>query len=1103
MGNIEIDGISYEIGDHESILDVARANSVNIPTLCYSNVVEAYGACRLCVVEVTRGERSELATSCTLRASDGLKVSTDSEKVRKSRKMTIELLLSRCPEEEVLLKLAEEYGIVEPRFKPNDDNCILCGLCVRLCEKMGVQAIDFQGRGMDKELGTPYMEKSDVCITCGACAHICPTSRYTHAKVERVSGNKPIPILSEFEQGMGTRHAIYIPFPQAVPKIPVIDKDACMYYQQGQCKTCEEVCEAGAITYDQEEEIVDVDIGSIIISAGTDVFDPARSPGYGYSQYKNVITSLEFERMLSASGPTGGHIVRPYDHEDPKKVAFIQCVGSRDCNTNPYCSSVCCTYAVKESIIAMEHSPGLESHIYAMDIRTFGKGFEEYKDRAEKEYGVKIFKNSRVPYIEELENGNLAIKRVEAGKQVEEEYDLVILSVGLEPSKEFKELAGKLGVDLNDYGFCTTTTFDPLSTSRPGIYVSGVSSSPKDIPETVAQSSGAAAMASYFISDQRDTLVRDKEYPPELDVYGMKPRIGVFVCHCGINIAGTVNVKAVAEYARSLPDVAFATDNVYTCSQDTQELIKDLIKEHNLNRIVIASCSPRTHEPLFQDTIREAGLNQYLFEMANIRDQCSWVHQKEPEKATQKSMDLVKMMVAKSRLLEPLDRPTIDITKEAVVIGGGLSGLTAALGIARNGINVHLVEKEGELGGNLRDLHYLLGSDKEPQEALKEIIAQVEKEPLIEVHLNNTVKEVNGFVGNFETTLADDTLIKHGAIIVATGGKEYKPTEYLYGQNENVVTQMELEKSISEGKVPQGTIVMIQCVGSRNDENPQCSRICCTHAVKNALKIKELNPEAEIIVLNKDIRTYSFKEDYYREAAEKGVIFIRYDDEKTPEVTDEGGLTVRIDDPILGETLEIKPDTLVLSAATIPPESNEELAPVLKVPLGKDRFFLEAHVKMRPVDFATEGIYLCGLAQWPKFIDESISQANGTVARAMTVLSKDQMKAVGVISQVDEEICSGCALCMEQCPYNAIEIVEKHLTANEIDGLTDRIISIANVRPALCKGCGSCAAVCPSGAIEQKGYMNEQIYAMINGMLKEEKIEQKSKKEAVSGEVAQ
>ena len=1100
MVNIEINGAMYEAEPDQTVLEVAKKNSIIIPTLCHLDTLPEYGGCRLCMVERMGDGWSQVTTACTLPVKEGMKVQTDSEKVRKSRKMTIELLLARCPDEEVLQNLAEEYGVGELRFKKNDDNCILCGLCVRMCQRMGIQAIDFQGRGMEKELGTPYMEKSDVCITCGACAYICPTTRFTQTKVERVSGNKPIPVMSEFEHGMGTRNAIYIPFPQAVPKIPVIDKNICIYYQTGECKTCEEVCEAGAIKYDQEEEVLDVDIGSIVIAAGTDVFDPARSPGYGYEQYKNVITSLEFERMLSASGPTGGHIMRPYDHKDPKKIAFIQCVGSRDCNTNPYCSSVCCTYAVKESIIAQEHSPGLEAHIYAMDIRTFGKGFEEYKERAVNEYGVKIFKNSRVPYVEELEDGSLVIKRVEEGKLVEEEYDMVILSVGLEPSKDFKELAAKLGVDLNDYGFCRTSTFNPLSTSKPGIFVSGVSSSPKDIPETVAQSSGAAAMASYSISDQRNTMVRDKDYPPELDVYGMRPRIGVFVCHCGTNISGTVDVKAVAEYARSLPDVAYATDNVYTCSQDTQELIKDLIEEHNLNRIVIASCSPRTHEPLFQDTIREAGLNKYLFEMANIRDQCSWVHQKEPEKATQKSMDLVKMNVAKARLLEPLDQPTIDITKELVVIGGGLSGMTAALGSASNGIKTHLIEKGSELGGNLKDIHYLLGSDKEPQEALKEIIAQVEKESLIEVHMNNTVKEVNGFVGNFETTLADDTLISNGAIIVATGAKEYKPKEYMYGQDEKVVTQKELEASIAGGKVPEGTVVMIQCVGSRNDENPQCSRICCTTAVKNALKIKELNPEAQIYVLNKDIRTYSFNEDYYREAAEKGVVFIRYDDEKNPEVTNDGGLTVRVDDPILGETLELKPDTLVLSAATIPPESNGVLAPILKVPQSKDGFFLEAHVKMRPVDFATEGIYLCGLAQWPKFIDESISQANGAVARAMTVLSKDKMKAVGVISQVDETTCSGCALCMEQCPYNAIEMLDLVLTANEIDALTDRRVSVAHVRPALCKGCGSCAAVCPSGAIEQKGYMNEQIYAMIYGMVKEDRDESKLKqKEATSG----
>jgi len=1074
MVKVEINGTTFEAEEGTTLLELADANKIDIPTLCHSKALDAYGACRLCVVELLYDGWSKLATACTLPVKDGLRVATDSEKVMKSRKMTVELMLARCPEEQVLLDLAKEYDLGTPRFKEKDDNCILCGLCVRMCERMGVNAIDFQGRGIDRELGTPYMELSDVCVTCGACAFICPTTRFTEKKVERISGNRPITILSEFDEGVGTRHPNYISFPQAIPKIPVIDQERCVYYQTGHCKICEEFCEADAIVYDQETETKEFEVGSIIVSTGFKPFDPTESPQYGYGRFKNVITSLEFERILNASGPTGGHIIRPLDHKEPKKVAFIQCVGSRDCHTNEYCSSVCCTYAIKEAIIAREHSPELEATIFAMDTRTFGRGFEDYLTRAKDEYGIKILNNSRIPAIEEVGDGNLLIKFMEDDKIMEEEYDMVILSIGLEPAEGTVELAEKLGIDLNEHGFCDTKLFDPLSTSNPGVFVCGAISGPKDIPETVAQASGAAEKASSIIASERNTLVTEKEYPEETDVSGQEPRIGVLVCHCGTNIGGVVDVPAVVEYVKTLPNVVFAADNLYSCSQDSQVMIRDLIREHDLNRLVVASCSPRTHEPLFQASIREGGLNPYLFEMANIRDQCSWVHMREPEKATEKSKELASMAVAKAALLQPLQSSLSEVTPTALIIGGGLAGMTAALELSKQGFKTDVIERSDALGGHLNGLMDTITGD-DPKALLEDLVSQVNDDNNITVHLSTELDNLDGYLGNFTSTLTDGTAIEHGVLIVSTGGVEHSPKEYSYGRHPNIMTQLEFEKGLHEGKVKPKSVAIIHCVGARNEENTECGRICCTTSIKIALNVRKNFPETTVYNLYRDIRTYGFKEKYYQEAGETGVTFIQYDDDKKPEVLVNGdSIELRVMDHILGRELVLNPDYLVLSAAVVADGSNEELAKKLKVPLGKDGFFLEAHVKLRPLDFATEGIYVCGMAQGPKFIDETISQACGAVARACTILSKETVVAGGMVSVVDEDACGGCGTCEAICPYGAIAV-----------DMTDLTDLKAKVNDILCKGCGSCAAACPECAISIKHFTDQQILAQIKALSKE------------------
>jgi heterodisulfide reductase subunit A-like polyferredoxin len=847
-----------------------------------------------------------------------------------------------------------------------------------------------------------------------------------------------------------------------------------------ECMECVRACKRNAIDHQQREERFDVEVGAIILAPGYDAFDAKTQSEFGFGRHANVLTGLQFERMLSASGPTLGHLCRPSDHKPPRRVAFIQCVGSRNMTRrgHEYCSSVCCTYAVKQATVAREHDPAVEATIFYMDMRTFGKDFDKYYERA-RQAGIR-FVRSAVSAVEQVpETGNLLVSYVsERDRAQSEEFDLVILSVGLEPARGAVELARAAGIELGDHGFCATAPADPLRTSRPGIFACGVFGGPKDIPESVMEASGAASYAAVLLAEARGTRVEPRTYPPERNVSGIEPRIGVFVCHCGINIAGVVDVAEVAGYASQLRDVVYAETNLYTCSQDSQERIRHLIAEHEINRLVVASCSPRTHEPLFQETARQTGLNRHLVEMANIRDQCSWVHAADPRAATQKAKDLVRMAVARARLAQPLEAQTFPVSKKALIVGGGLAGATAALAIADAGFDAFLVEKQAELGGNLRRLGPTVEGIR-PPELLADLEERIANHERIRVFTQAEIESVEGFVGNFKTTLravgnGSTAQIEHGVAILAIGGDESRPTEYLYGADPRVMTQLEFEAELDQAPVQvPNRIVMIQCVGSREAGHLYCSRVCCAAAIHNALRARLLNPNAEIHILYRDIRTYAFYEKAYREAREQGIRFVRYDENEKPRVASENGkLRVEVRDPILGRTLAFHPDRLVLSARIDAPADGEALAQLFKVPLNEDRFFLEAHVKLRPVDFATEGVFVAGLAHGPKPIRAAIAQARAAAGRAMTILSRDKCEAPATVSFVLSNRCMACGQCETLCAFGAISI--------------DVAKGAAVVNEALCKGCGACAASCRSSAVFVRGSSDPQIWTMIEAFAETE-----------------
>jgi len=903
----------------------------------------------------------------------------------------------------------------------------------------------------------------EKCTSCGTCAEKCPTK-----------------VPNEYNFGHDIRKAIFKDYAQGIPSVYTIDTAHCRLFLGKKCGVCKKVCPAGAVDYEQQDVVEEIDVGAVILAPGYELFDTGRISEFGHGRMPNVVTNLEMERILSASGPFEGVVTRPSDGGHPHKIAWIQCVASRDRRKGmPHCSSVCCMASIKEAVIAKEHDSSIDPTIFFMDIRAYGKDFDKYYERAKKDGGVRFVRSMVSRVVEDPVTKNLHLTYLcEDDRLVTETFDMVVLAVGIKPSDATLGAAQILDVALDENHFCRTGTFEPVATSKPGVFVAGAFQAPKDIPQTVMEASAAAGVAIRMLAENRNTLTVKKELPPEKDFSGQEPRIGVFVCRCGINIASTVNVPDVVERIRNIPGVAYANENLFTCSQDAQIQIKKAITDNNLNRVIVASCTPRTHLPLFQETAREAGLNKYLVEMANIREHCSWVHMQEKEKATDKAVDLIRMAVVRTARLEQVEDQQLPMVQAALVIGGGVAGMSSALNIADQGFQVHLLEATDKLGGNaLRLVHTLKNENIQP--FVRELIDKVTSHDRITVRFNSHIEEVQGFIGNFKTKISSNGSepeeIEHGVAVVSIGAGEWKPDVYGYGLDQRIRTHLEMSQATGTkdpAVMNAGTTVFIQCVGSRCDERPWCSKVCCNHTVMEAITLKEANPTANIFVLYRDVRTFGLNEPYYEKARRLGVIFARYEPEDPPVVEVGAKLTVRFKDLVLGGTINLEVDSLVLAAAIIPSEYNKELARLFKVSVNEDGFFLEAHMKLRPVDFATDGVFLAGLAHYPKPLDESIAQAEAAGSHAAQVLARGYVEAPGMVAVVDQFLCRGCGRCVDVCPFHAPELKEA------ATGILQ-----SQINPALCKGCGACGVACPTGAAQVRHFKDEQIGQMIDAAI--------------------
>ncbi len=946
------------------------------------------------------------------------------------------------------------------------NNCDLCTIAPHLSESNRQEHIELMTmtsvENVAGEKGNfsvtlktkPRFINLEKCTACGECF-------------------KQFPEFVRFSPGLDHRAPTCMRYPQATPQAFSIDLDKCT-----DVKALVDICPAGAINPDDMPIIREIKCASIVLSPGASLFDPTPLDYLGYATLPDVVTSLEYERILSASGPTSGKLVCPSDGRQPKKVAWIQCIGSRGLQkgAGAYCSNACCMFALKEAIVTKERfQEDIETTIFYMDMRTFGKDYELYLNRAKDEYGVRFLRSRPHSILQKVGDDDLTMTytKDDSTKQFEEKFDMVVLSTGFKTSDESRLLAAKMGVELNSDFFPVTLGLNPVVTSKPGVYVAGTFESPKDIPDTMVQASAAACMAGADLPKYDKKLAEESEGAKERDISLEEPKVGVFICDCGENIGGVIDVEKLVEHASTLPYVAIAKAEGHGCSRLSMANIRQTIEEEQLNRVVIGGCSPRTHLSKFQDLLGKTGLNKYLVEIANIRDQATWVHSGKPDEATAKAKDLIKMAVGSAVKAQPLSDQSLPMNKNVLVVGGGVTGMTTALQLAEQGFQIYLAEKSDKLGGLAKQLIKTLEGD-DVKAFVGDLIAKVQSHPKIQIFTRALIVDHSGMPGMFKTGMQSGPQmfyrqIEHGVTILATGALSNRPAQYLLDQSPAVRTQLETQKFIYEN--PEAVknwenVVMIQCVGSRTAENPNCSRICCQNAIKNALAILEINPDARIFVLYRDMRTYGFQEEYYQKARSKGVIFVRYDVD-TPPIVEAAGEKVDVTyfDVILGMKITVTADNLSLSTGMVADiDSTEELAMIFKLPRTNDGYFLEDHVKLRPVDMSVPGFFVAGTAHSPKLIRESVTQANAVAARAQTMLARDIINLGAASARVDGNLCAACLICVRACPFDVPFI--------NADGYSE-------IDPAKCHGCGVCVSECPAKAIQLMQFEDNRILAQV------------------------
>lgn len=946
------------------------------------------------------------------------------------------------------------------------NNCDLCTIAPHLSESNRQEHIELMTmtsvEGVTGEKGNfsvtvktkPRFINLEKCTGCGDCF-------------------KEFPECVRFNPGLDHRAPTCMRYPQATPQSFSVDLDKCT-----DVKALVNVCPAGAINPDDMPIMRDIKCASIVLSPGASLFDPTELDYLGYATLPDVVTSLEYERILSASGPTSGKLVCPSTGKQPKKVAWIQCIGSRGLQkgAGAYCSNACCMFALKEAMITKERfQKDIETTIFYMDMRTFGKDYEQYLNRATDEYGVRLLRSRPHSILQHEGQDDLTLTytKDDSTKQFEEQFDMVVLSTGFKTSEDTRALATKMGLELNDDFFPVTEGLNPVATTKPGIYVAGTFESPKDIPETMVQASAAACMAGADLPPAEKKITEESEASRERDISQEEPKVGVFICDCGENIGGVIEVESLVQHASSLPYVAVAKAEGHGCSRLSMENIRQTIEEEQLNRVVIGGCSPRTHLAKFQDLLGKAGLNKYLVEIANIRDQATWVHSGTPDEATVKAKDLIRMAVAGAVKAQPLTDQSLPMNKNVLVVGGGVTGMTSALQLADQGFQIYLAEKSSKLGGLAKELIKTLEGD-DVQAFIGELVEKVQNHPKIQVFTRALIVDHSGMPGMFKTGMQSGPQmfyrqIEHGVTILATGAVSNRPSQYLLDKSTAVRTQLETQKFIHdnpEAVKKWDNVVMIQCVGSRTEENPNCSRICCQNAIKNALAIVEINPEARVFVLYRDMRTYGFQEEYYQKARSKGVLFVRYDVDNPPVVEAAGEqVDVTFYDAILGMKISVTADNLSLSTGMIADnDSTEELSMIFKLSRTSDGYFLEDHVKLRPVDMAVPGFFVAGTAHSPKLIRESVTQANAVASRAQTMLARDVINLGAASAKVDGNLCAACLICVRACPFDVPFI--------NADGYSE-------IDPAKCHGCGMCVSECPAKAIQLMQFEDDRILAKV------------------------